>query len=184
MHSRLSAVFSPVSLIVTLCLPVAILVAAFPPRASAQQTLGSMNGTVTDSSGAVVQKADVSIRNAATNLKVTATTKDDGSFSVADLPIGAYEVTFSKQGFQTAVFPQIVVQGHRTATVNAQLKPGTTSESVTVNATPLLNATDTTTGVLCQGWVSTVVSRGPVFPHFLSFKIVQERLPPKPTGSR
>jgi hypothetical protein len=116
--------------------------------ATAQQTLGSMDGTVTDSSGAVVQKAAVKIRNAATNFEVTAETRSDGSFNAADLPIGTYEVTFSKAGFQTAVFPQILVQGNRTATVNAQIKPGATTESVTVNATPLLNATDTTTGYI------------------------------------
>jgi hypothetical protein len=90
----------------------------------------------------------VKIRNAATNFQVNTNTKGDGSFSSADLPIGTYEVTFSKEGFQKAVFPQILVQGMRTATVNAQLKPGTTAESITVNATPLLNETDTTTGYI------------------------------------
>jgi hypothetical protein len=124
----------------------AITLALLTPFSVAQQTLGSMNGTVTDSSGAVVPKAEVRIRNVATNFLLTADTKADGSFSAVDLPIGSYEVTFSKTGFQTAVFPQIVVQGNRTATVNARLKPGTTVESVTVNATPLLNETDTTTG--------------------------------------
>jgi len=57
----------------------------------AQQTLGAINGTVTDSSGAVVAKATVKVRNTGTNLEQTATTKDDGSFSVPDLPIGTYE---------------------------------------------------------------------------------------------
>jgi hypothetical protein len=116
------------------------------PLATAQQTLGSMDGTVSDSSGAVVQKAAVKIRNVATNFEVTAETRNDGSFNAADLPIGTYEVTFSKTGFRSAVFPQILVQGNRTATVNAQIKPGAPTESVTVNATPLLNETDTTTG--------------------------------------
>jgi hypothetical protein len=116
------------------------------PLAFGQQTLGSINGTVTDSSGAVVQGATVRARAVATNLQVTAPTRGDGSFNIADLPIGTYEVTFTKDGFQKAVFPQIPVQGSRTTTVNAQLKPGATSESVTVNATPLLNETDTANG--------------------------------------
>lgn len=114
--------------------------------ALAQQTLGSMNGTVTDASGAVVPGANVKARAVATNLEVSATTKNDGSFSIADLPIGTYEVKFSKDGFQTANYPRIIVQGNRTATVNASLKLGPTSETVTVEATPLLNQTDTTTG--------------------------------------
>jgi Carboxypeptidase regulatory-like domain/TonB dependent receptor len=114
--------------------------------ASAQQTLGAINGTVTDSTGAVVAGAAVKARSLATNLEVTAETKSDGSFSIADLPIGTYEVKFIKDGFETAAYPQIIVQGNRTATVNAKLKPGAVSSTVTVEATPLLNSTDTTTG--------------------------------------
>lgn len=111
-----------------------------------QQTLGSINGEVTDSSGAVIQGAQVKARAVATNLEVTATTKADGSFNIADLPIGTYEVKFIKDGFETDVHPQILVQGNRTASINARLTPGKVSASVTVEATPLLNETDTTTG--------------------------------------
>jgi hypothetical protein len=114
--------------------------------AAAQQTLGSINGTVTDASGAVVQGATVKARAVATNLSVDAKTKSDGSFSIADLPIGIYEVTFVKEGFETALYPQIIVQGSRTTTVNSKLKPGAAATSVTVNATPLMNETDTTIG--------------------------------------
>lgn len=128
------------------CILLAITLAILVPFSAAQQTLGAINGTVTDSSGAVVQGATVRARAVATNLQVTAPSKNDGSFSLTDLPIGTYEVTFTKEGFQTAVFPQILVQGSRTATLNAQLKPGATAESVTVNATPLLNQTDTANG--------------------------------------
>jgi hypothetical protein len=120
--------------------------AALPQIALAQQTLGAINGTVTDSSGAVVQGVTVKAHSGATNLEVAATSKTDGSFSISDLPIGTYEVTFSKQGFQKEAYPQIIVQGDRTATVNAKLKPGAVSSTVTVEATPLLNQTDTTTG--------------------------------------
>jgi hypothetical protein len=114
--------------------------------ASAQQTLGSMNGTVTDSSGAVVAGASVKIRAVATNLEVSAQTKGDGAFSITDLPIGTYEVKFVKDGFETAVYPQIIVQGSRTTTVNTRLKPGAVASTVTVEGTPLLNETDTANG--------------------------------------
>jgi hypothetical protein len=117
--------------------------ACLPQLALGQETLGSMNGTVTDSSGAVVQGAAVKARALATNLEVTAQSRNDGAFSVADLPIGAYEVTFTKDGFQTADYPRIIVQGNRTTTVNAQLKPGAAGTTITVEATPLLNQTDT-----------------------------------------
>lgn len=119
---------------------------AFTSIAFGQQTLGSINGSVVDSSGAVVQAATVKVRSLATNLEMAAQTKNDGSFAVAELPIGTYEVTFAKDGFQTAVYPQIMVQGSRTTTVNSKLQPGSVSTSVTVDATPLLNETDTTNG--------------------------------------
>jgi hypothetical protein len=112
----------------------------------AQQTLGSINGTVTDSSGAVVQDAVVKIHNVATGLEQTAKTKSDGSFSIVDLPIGTYSVTFSRDGFKTEVHSQILVQGNRTTTVNSSLLPGEVSATVTVTATPLMNQTDTTNG--------------------------------------
>ena len=123
-----------------------VLLVAFGHRAFGQQTLGSINGTVTDSTGAVIQGAQIKARATSTNLEVQATSKADGSFSIADLPIGTYEVKFIKDGFETNVYPQILVQGNRTTTINARLTPGSVTASVTVEATPLLNATDTTTG--------------------------------------
>ncbi len=83
------------------------------------------------------QGVSIKARNTATNLEVTAESKGDGSFSIAGLPIGTYEVTFSKQGFKQASYPQILVQGDRTATIAVRLQPGEVSTQVTVNATPL-----------------------------------------------
>jgi hypothetical protein len=111
-----------------------------------QQTLGSINGTVKDSSGAVMQDVQVTIRNTGTNLQLTVTTKSDGSYSFVDLPIGTYEVTFSRQGFKTQVNSKIIAQGNRTTTVNTTLQPGEVSSTVTVVGSPLLNETDTTNG--------------------------------------
>jgi hypothetical protein len=112
----------------------------------AQQNLGNINGTVTDSSGAVMQGVSVKVRNVGTNLQVQGVTDNDGSFSFADLPLGTYEVTFSKASFKTQVNSQILVQGDRTTTVNVLLQPGEVSSTVIVTGTPLLNETDTTNG--------------------------------------
>jgi len=112
----------------------------------AQQTLGSINGTVMDSSGAVVANATVKIHNVATGLEQEGKTRSDGSFSIVDLPIGTYSVTFSRSGFKTEIHSSILVQGNRTTTVNGSLQPGEVSTQVTVSATPLLNQVDTTNG--------------------------------------
>ncbi|HEY1924340.1 MAG TPA: carboxypeptidase-like regulatory domain-containing protein, partial [Candidatus Acidoferrum sp.] len=112
----------------------------------AQQTLGAINGTVTDSSGAILSKVNVKVRNLDTNLETTMSTKDDGSFLVSALPIGRYSVSFARDGFKTELHDQIVVNGGVTSTVNGSLQPGEISTSITVSGTPLLNQTDTTNG--------------------------------------
>jgi hypothetical protein len=76
-----------------------------------QQTLGSLSGTVTDSSGAVIHNATVKIHNLATGLEQTVSTHADGSFEITDLPIGLYSVAFSRDAFKTEVHSQIIVQG-------------------------------------------------------------------------
>jgi hypothetical protein len=114
--------------------------------AMAQQTLGAINGTVTDASGGVVPDAKVTVRNNATNLEVTQASHGNGSFEFVDLPIGTYTVTFAKDGFKTEVHSQILVRGNLTSTVNGALQPGDVSSTVTVSATPLMNQTDTSNG--------------------------------------
>src|SRR5579859_7883643 len=123
-----------------------ILSACLPLLTKAQQTLGSINGTVTDATNAVVIKASVQVKNLGTGLTVNAMTQNDGSFNIANLPIGTYSVTISKQGFKTEVHSNILVRGNLTTTVNAVLQPGEVSSTVTVTGTPLLNQTDTTNG--------------------------------------
>jgi hypothetical protein len=112
----------------------------------AQQTLGSINGTVADSSGGVLAKVTVKVHSVDTNLEQVATTKDDGSFLLAGLPIGKYTVSFARDGFKTEVHSQIIVQGGVTTTVNGSLQPGEVTTQITVSGTPLLNQTDTTNG--------------------------------------
>jgi hypothetical protein len=114
--------------------------------AHGQLTLGTVSGTVTDSTGASVSGAQITITNNATSLTFSAQTKDNGSYAFQNLPIGSYTVTVVKDGFDQQQYPNIQVQENRTISLNAQLKTGKVSESVTVTATPLLNATDTTNG--------------------------------------
>ncbi|HEY1732339.1 MAG TPA: carboxypeptidase regulatory-like domain-containing protein, partial [Terriglobales bacterium] len=112
----------------------------------AQQTLGAINGTVTDTSGAAVSDATVIVTGDATGLTRTTKTQKSGYFEVLNLPIGPYTVSIAHDGFDTTKLPAIAVQEAHASTVNAVLKVGSAAESVTVNATPLLNATDTTNG--------------------------------------
>ncbi len=112
----------------------------------AQQTLGALNGTITDISGAAVPDTLVSITADATGLTRSAKTQKNGYFEILNLPVGNYTITITHDGFQTTRLPAIAVQEARATTINTALKPGQVSESVTVSANPLLNATDTTNG--------------------------------------
>src|ERR1700733_14205451 len=116
------------------------------PSARAQQTLGGITGTVTDSSGAVISGATVTLVGNETKLNRTQTTSATGSHTFVNLPIGTYPLAFTQKGFQSQNIPSIQVQANRTATVNAELKIGNVSESITVEETPLLNMVDTTNG--------------------------------------
>src|SRR5579863_8664352 len=115
-------------------------------RSSAQQTLGGITGTVTDPSGGVLPGTQVTVLDEGTGLTRTTATGSDGTYLVVNLPIGSYTISFAHQGFSSAKFPGIVVQADRTVTLNAPLKVGAASESVTVQASPLMNAVDTTNG--------------------------------------
>ncbi|GGG92695.1 TonB-dependent receptor [Silvibacterium dinghuense] len=116
------------------------------PAGLAQQTLGTINGTVTDSSGAAVGDATVTVTGDTTGLTRAVKTQKTGYFEVLNLPIGPYTVIVEHDGFNTTRLPAIGVQESMAKTVNVTLQVGHVSESVTVNANPMLNATDTTNG--------------------------------------
>jgi Carboxypeptidase regulatory-like domain/TonB dependent receptor len=114
--------------------------------ALAQQTLGSLNGTVVDSSGASVAGAKITVRSLQTGLERTTASQSSGFYQIFNLPIGTYDVRVAHEGFDTSDFPGINVQEAEATTVNVSLKIGHVSTSVTVTANPLLNQTDTTNG--------------------------------------
>jgi hypothetical protein len=98
-------------------------------------TTGTINGVVTDSSGAAVPQATIAISNQATGESRIATSNVDGTFVAAALPTGSYTVTVSKQGFQTSKETGIVVHPTGVATISPVLKIGEVSTSVEVQAT-------------------------------------------------
>ena len=112
----------------------------------AQQTLGGITGEVTDPQGGVIPNAAITLLDENTALTRTAKTNASGTYTFVNLPIGTYTLTYSADGFDTQKTQHITVQADRTATVNAALKVGTTSTTVEVDATPLMNAVDTTNG--------------------------------------
>jgi len=127
-------------------LSAALAFVVFNNRVLAQQTLGAITGTVKDVSGAVIPDVTVKAHNLGTNLEVTEHTQSNGSYSVSNLPIGMYELSFSKDGFQTEKHTQVLVNSDRTTTVDSSMQIGAVSSTVEVTSTPLMNQVDTTNG--------------------------------------
>ena len=127
----------------------------------AQTFRGTILGTVTDPSGAVVAGATVKVRNVGTGLERTTTTSTDGSYSIPELPIGSYTVTVTQSGFQTAVTNNVEVNVATERRVDAQFKTGQVSEKVEV-AGDLLPQVETTSAELGGTLTSETIANIPV----------------------
>src|SRR2546426_2579552 len=108
---------------------------------------GTILGTVTDASGAVVSGAQVTVRNANTGLERTTRTSADGSYSVPELPIGTYAVTVSQSGFQASATTGVVVDVAGERRVDVSLRPGQVAERVEVSGESLPQVETTSTVV-------------------------------------
>jgi hypothetical protein len=122
----------------------------FSVCAVAQQTLGGITGTVADKSGSVLPDTTVTIVGDQTKLTRTQKTNGNGAYDFVNLPIGTYTVTVAHEGFQAEKLPSILVQADRTATLNIALKVGQVGTTIEVEATPAMNAVDTTNGYILE----------------------------------
>src|SRR5437867_2478010 len=113
-----------------------------------QEYRGTVLGRVTDSHGAAIAGATVTVTNEQTNVSSKAVTESDGGYNVPFLIPGTYQVTVDSQGFKKYVQSGITVAISQRATVNVEMQVGAVEQSVTITAdAPLL---DTTTGSLGQ----------------------------------
>ena len=131
--------------VIVLCLLVVFF--TVPPLRS-QTFRGTILGTVSDASGAVLPNAKVAVHQVATGLERTTLTTADGSYSVPELPIGSYTVTISASGFQTSITREVVVDVATERRVDATLKTGQVSETVEVSgeSLPLVETTSAELG--------------------------------------
>jgi hypothetical protein len=129
----------------------------------AQTFRGTVLGTVTDQSGAVISGAKVAVKNANTGLERTTQTSADGSYAVPELPIGSYTVTISQTGFQTSSVTAVAVDVAQERRVDMTLKPGQVSQQVEVSAEtlPMVETTSNTLGgVLTQETMKDLAING------------------------
>ena len=104
------------------------------PFAYGQNYAGSVRGTVTDSSGAAVPGATVTLRDVGTNATSQTTTTDMGSYSFPIVNAGVYEVSIKAPNFRAFVAANVDVHVSTATEVNAKLEVGSATETVTVES--------------------------------------------------
>src|SRR5712671_1121109 len=130
------------SVVLLLCLSATLL---------AQTFRGGIQGTVTDSSGAAVIGASVTVKSADTGLTRTATTNDQGDYLFTELPLGTYNVSATKAGFGTKVTNGINVGVSVNTRADVQLVPGEVKQEVVVTAeAPIIDTMGNTMGGTIQ----------------------------------
>jgi hypothetical protein len=99
-----------------------------------QAQTGTISGTVTDPAGAVVATAKVTARHTATNATRTAQTGSAGTYTLTNLPVGAYDLTAEAAGFKVVKAANVTLTVGETLTMNLTMQVGTVSQTVEVSA--------------------------------------------------
>ena len=113
---------------------VLLLSLALPQHAAAQTTSGSIVGTVTDSSGAVIPNVTVTAKSTESGNSRSAVSDASGSYKLLSLPAGVYDVTATAKGFSTGVRRQVVIDVVANVPVNFTLSVGNVQETVEVTS--------------------------------------------------
>jgi hypothetical protein len=121
------------------------------PAVVAQVDTGTISGIVTDSSGAIVPGASVTVSQQETSLRVTRSTNESGFFSATGLRSGHYDIAVTKAGFQAQRKTGVEVRVQDRLEINFSLAIGGTSTEVTVAAAaPLLESETSSLGQVIQ----------------------------------
>src|SRR5262245_4847770 len=122
--SRISAVLRFCSMSVLLCAGLC-----------AQETTGTITGTVRDATGGIIPDAAVVLRNAGTGVERRVNTGATGEYVATGLPVGNYEVTVEKQGFRKGTVSAIQLSVDSRVRVDFTLEIGSVVEVTSVSAT-------------------------------------------------
>jgi hypothetical protein len=128
-------------------------------NATAQNFRGSLNGTVTDKTGAALAHASVSAIDVDTGVTRTTISSSAGEFAFEDLPIGTYSVTVTASGFTIGKYDKIPVSAGTAYTLPVSLAVSSSAQTVEVNASAV--SLDTTSAVLTTDLPSQIVNEAP-----------------------
>ncbi len=126
-----------------------LLLLAFSTIAAyAQAGRGGISGLVSDTTGAIIPGAAVTAQSRSTGVKLATVSTDAGLYSFVSLSPGVYDVSASAKGFETVIQKNVKVDVDQVGTLNIALKVGSVSEVVTVNASTLMDTSNSTVGQL------------------------------------
>jgi len=163
-------------ILLSLCLPAV--------QSTAQTVTGTIRGTITDPSGAIVSGATVTATNTASAVATVTKTNGTGEYSIRFLQIGQYKIAVSTPGFETANYGPFALEIDQTAKVDIALRIGATTATVDVSSQmqPILNTESATLGeTFTENTINsvplngrdfsqlTVYTPGAVAPGFSSF---------------
>lgn len=112
---------------------VVLILTCCPLLSRPQELQGTINGTVTDPSGAVIPGAKVVVtRNGVNGASRTTVTGSSGYYTITHLPAGTYTVAITANGFQAYEAQNVILNVAQTVTTNASLKTGNVTQTVTV----------------------------------------------------
>jgi outer membrane receptor protein involved in Fe transport len=117
-----------------LLLSLSLMLTVLSASVRAQAVYGSISGTITDPSGAVVPGAVVTITSVERKTSDTVTTNDSGLYVKERLLPGTYELKVEAQGFKQSVVPTVIVNVDRQTPVDIALETGAVSDTITVTA--------------------------------------------------
>src|ERR1700722_486693 len=155
------------SLMWLLCI---LLLACIP--GAAQTVTGTIRGTITDSTGAIVSGAKVTATNVATGVVTTATSNQTGEYSIRFLQIGLYELNVEAAGFQTASYGPFPLEIDQVAKIDIPLTVGAASTTVTVSeeTVPILQTENATNGeTFTENTINSVPLNGRDFSQLTVF---------------
>ncbi len=127
--------------------------------AFAQSDQGTITGTISDSTGAVIPNAPIQIKNTLTGAAYDGGSSATGNY-VMGLPTGTYEMTVTVQGFKKYVHPNIILPVAQTLRLDVSLEVGAASDTITVNAEATLLQTES--GEVSHNVTSSTLNELPV----------------------
>src|SRR3989442_10695903 len=128
----------------------------------AQQSTGTIDGTVTDEKGAVIPEAAVAITEKSSGRVINVTANKEGYFVARSLPPGSYSVRIEKTGFASEVRDDVIVQTGQVTSASGTLKVGNIAEVVNVEGGEAQLQVNTTSQTLSNVITAEQIDRAPL----------------------